>query len=67
MHQLQHYCDVMRQRYSDVTECSTIATHDAYDAVAADGITPLIHQWRYFWLHLVDMLQNISYIVTYID
>ena len=24
MHQCQHYCDVTRQHYSDVTECSTI-------------------------------------------
>ena len=67
MHQRQHYCDVTRQHYIDVTECSTIATQDAYDAVAADGIAPLIYQWREFWLPFVDMLWNISYNVTYID
>ena len=68
MHQRQHYCDVTRHHYSDVTECSTIATHDAYNAVAADGIASLIYQWRVFWLPFVDMLKNISYNnVTYID
>ena len=49
MHQLQHYCDITSQHYSDVTECSTIATHDAYDAVLAGGIEHLIYQWREFW------------------
>ena len=46
MHQRQHYCDVMRQYYSDVIECSTIATRDASDAVGAYGIEYLIYQWR---------------------
>ena len=56
MHQRQHYCDVTRQHYSDVTECSTTATHDAYDDGAADGIAQLIYQRREFWLPFVDML-----------
>ena len=41
---------------SDVTECSSIATHDAHDAVTADGIAPPIYQWRQFWLPVADML-----------
>ena len=57
----------MRQHYSDVTECSTIATNDAYDAVGADGIKHLIYQWREFWLTFVDILLNIPYNVTYIN
>ena len=47
---------ITRQHYSDVTECSTIATDGAYDGVAADGIAPLVYQWREFWLPFVDML-----------
>ena len=46
MHQRQHYCDVTRQHYSDIIECSTIATRDASDAVGAYGIEYLIYQWR---------------------
>ena len=45
MHQRQHYCDVTRQHYSDVIECSTITTRDAYDAVGAYGIEYLISKW----------------------
>ena len=56
MQQRQHNCDLTRQHYSDVTECSTTATHNAYDAVGADGIEHQIHQWKEFWLPIVDML-----------
>ena len=45
IHQRQYYCDVTHQHYSDVIECSTIATCDAYDAVEAYGIGYLIYLW----------------------
>ena len=43
MHHRQRCCDVTRQHYSDVIECSTITTPDAYDAVGAYGIEYLIY------------------------
>ena len=56
MDQRQHYCDVTYWHYGDVIEYSTIAAHDTYDAVGADGIEHLIYHWREFWLSFVDML-----------